>query len=62
MKPMLNAAPTAPQAAGSTAELDPGIVLEVVELRWMPERGSMQFRFAVTTTTGADMSLKPTRR
>jgi hypothetical protein len=55
--PSATAAP-APQATGPTAELAPGIVFEVVELRRMPERGFMQLRFAVHNTTDADTSLK----
>src|SRR5215218_3084745 len=53
-------APAAPaqQSTGPTAELAPGIVFEVVELRRMPERGFMQLRFAVNNTTSADTSLK----
>ena len=43
---------------GPSAELAPGVVFEVVELRRMPERGFMQLRFAVNNTTGADTSLK----
>ncbi len=64
-KPMPSATGTAqpggavaPQGTGPTAELAPGIVFEVVELRRMPERGFMQLRFAVSNTTGADTSLK----
>ncbi len=56
-----NAAPAAPaqqQATGPTAELAPGVIFEVVELRRMPERGFMQLRFAVNNTTGTDTSLK----
>ncbi|MBD0272777.1 MAG: hypothetical protein ICV73_12710 [Acetobacteraceae bacterium] len=48
----------AQQSAGPTAELAPGIIFEVVELRRMPERGFMQLRFAVNNTTSADTSLK----
>ena len=55
-------APAAPapaqQSTGPTAELAPGIIFEVVELRRMPERGFMQLRFAVNNTTNADTSLK----
>jgi hypothetical protein len=48
----------APQATASAAELAPGVVFEVVELRRMPERGFVQLRVAVNNTTGADASLK----
>lgn len=48
----------APQATGPTAELAPGVVFEVVELRRMPDRGFMQLRFAVSNTSGTDTSLK----
>ena len=48
----------APHSTGPTAELAPGVVFEVVELRRMPERGFMQLRFAVNNTSGADTSLK----
>lgn len=48
----------AAQPAGPAAELAPGVVFEVVELRRMPEKGFMQLRFAVNNTTGADTSLK----
>ena len=62
VKPMPSTAALAQQqpqqATGPTAELAPGIVFEVVELRRMPERGFMQLRFAVNNTTGADTSLK----
>ncbi len=64
VKPMPStAAPPAPQqqqqqATGPTAELAPGVIFEVVELRRMPERGFMQLRFAVNNTTSADTSLK----
>lgn len=53
-----SASAPAQQATGPTAELAPGVVFEVVELRRMPERGFMQLRFAVNNTTGADTSLK----
>jgi hypothetical protein len=54
-----SAAAAAQQAGtGPSAELAPGIVFEVVELRRMPERGFMQLRFAVNNTTNADTSLK----
>jgi hypothetical protein len=52
------AAVPAPQSTGPTAELAPGVIFEVVELRRMPERGFMQLRFAVNNTTTADTSLK----
>lgn len=58
MKPPPSGATPAPQATGPTAELAPGIVFEVLELRRMPEKGFMQLRFAVNNTTGADTSLK----
>ena len=53
-------APAAPaqQSTGPTAELAPGVIFEVVELRRMPERGFMQLRFAVNNTTNADTTLK----
>ena len=61
VKPMPSTAaqPSAPapapaqQSTGPTAELAPGIIFEVVELRRMPERGFMQLRFAVNNTTSA---------
>jgi hypothetical protein len=52
------AAAPAQQSTGPTAELAPGVIFEVVELRRMPERGFMQLRFAVNNTTGADTTLK----
>jgi hypothetical protein len=63
VKPMPSTAPPgsavpAPQSTGPTAELAPGVLFEVVELRRMPERGFMQLRFAVNNTTGADTTLK----
>ena len=63
VKPMPStAAPPPPQqqqqATGPTAELAPGVIFEVVELRRMPERGFMQLRFAVNNTTNADTTLK----
>jgi hypothetical protein len=56
-QPATTAVP-AQQSTGPTAELAPGVIFEVVELRRMPERGFMQLRFAVNNTTGADTSLK----
>ena len=52
------AALPAQQSTGPTAELAPGVIFEVVELRRMPERGFMQLRSAVNNTTDADTSLK----
>ncbi len=58
-----SAAAAAQQAGtGPSAELAPGIVFEVVELRRMPERGFMQLRFAVNNTTNAGTPRMPAPR